>query len=79
MNVNLLAKLSKPTLKYTEYPEGASRECHIPSPSNGRSPHFTLQPLISASPPIVPSLEPFKKQISRFINCPPGKRSLTTR
>ena len=56
---------------------GTLREIHIPSPSNGLSPNFTTKPLISASLSIIPSLEPFKQLISKFVNSPPGKRSLT--
>ena len=41
-------------------PWEASQDFHIPPPSIGLSPHFTIKLLISACPRIIPSLEPLK-------------------
>ena len=51
---------------------------HTPSPpSNCLSPHFTIEPLISASLPITPSSKPSKQLKSKFVTFPAGKPSWT--
>ena len=51
---------------------------HTPHPpSNCLSPHFTIEPLISASLPVTPSSKPSKQLKSKFVTFPAGKPSWT--
>ena len=65
--------------EFSQTPTPLPPPTHIntPPPSNGVSPHFTVEPLPSDSLPIIPSFQPSKKLPSIFITSTSGKRSRT--